>query len=253
MTTLQIPIVQPSDLGAQFVLDPASTKWKIVGVGPASEAGNLLVAGTDGAPLLTKSAVQSNQITYTFAFNSSTKLIDLIDSTGSIVSSINPAVFQGELDGVSINNSQVTFSDTVAGHALSVDFSTFLTKVALANTNAIGLSGDGTALNPLTASLTVDPVAGNLVKVGVNGVSVNTADILALLNSATTVGLTSSANTLSLTVDGHTATANIINSNSLSVDSANGVINSSVNGIAATAGAVELVDSAGTHIAYAFA
>lgn len=254
MAIQQFAVVQPGDLGSQFVFDGAAKKWNITGVGPSADAGNLLTSGSDGASFLNQAAVQGAQIKYTFAYNSTSKKIELLDSTGAVVSQIDPISIETDFGDVSINGSVVTFHDaTDPSKTYVADFSAYLTTVAKANSNAIAISGDGTAGAPLTATLTVDPLAGNLLKVDVSGAYVDPADVLALLNANLNVTLTSTANTLEVDVNGVKSSATIINSNTLAVDATAGTVDSTVNGVKASANAIELVNSGGTHIAYAYA
>lgn len=252
MAIQQFAVVQPGDLGSQFVFDAITKKWKIIGAGPSTDANNLLTAGSDGSSYLSQAAIQGAQLKYTFAYNSTSKKIELLDSTGAVVSQIDPISIETDFGDVSINGSIITFHDATDPSKTYVsDFGTYLIAVAKANTNAIALSGLGTSADPLTATLTVDPLAGNLLKVTVTGAKVDPADVLALINANLSVTLTSTANTLEVDVNGHKSTASIINSNTLAVNATAGTVDSTINGVKASASAVQLVNSGGTHIAYA--
>jgi hypothetical protein len=193
--------------------------------------------------MLTAAAIKSNQKTYVLSLDAANGKIVLTDSDG-VQSYINAAVLQGNMDDVDISadGTSITFVDGENSRNTTINFSTFMTAVNKANSNAISLAGDGKT-TALTATLVVDPAAGNLLKVGVAGASVSQSDVLALLNTSTTVSLSSSANSMSVTVNGKTSSANIINTNTLAADSATSTIKSTVNGVVASAAAVRLVDT----------
>lgn len=242
MAYTDIQVVVPSDLGSEFTF--SGGKWHVsANGGVSSDAGNVLVAGTDAKAMLTSAAIKSNQKTYVLSLDAANGKIVLTDSDGA-QSYIDAAVLQGNMDDVDISadGTSITFVDRENSRNITINFSTFMTAVNKANSNAITLSGDGKA-TALTATLVVDPAAGNLLKVGVAGASVKQSDVLALLNSNTTVSLSSSANSMSVTVNGKTSSANIINTNTLAADSATSTIKSTVNGVVASAAAVRLVDT----------
>ena len=241
MAYTDIRVVTPGDMGPEFYIE--NGKWK-VNTGISTDPGNLLALGTDNKVNLTADTIKANQKTYIISLDVPNGKIKLTDSAGG-ESYIDTSVMQGTMDDVAISadNSSITFIDKQANKTLAVDFSSFLTAVAKANTTAIALTGDGSAAAPLTATLTVDPLAGNLLKVGVNGAKVDPADILALLSANTTSSLTSNGNTMTSTVNGVTSNASIINSNTITTDSAASKIKSTVNGIEASANAVRLVDT----------
>lgn len=240
MAYTDIQVVTPSDLGSEFTF--SGGKWH-VSTGVSTDVGNVLTRGADNRPLLTSAAIKSNQKTYVLSHDVANAKIVLTDSDGT-QSYINAAVLQGSMDDVDISadNTSITFIDKENGRTTTIDFSTFLTAINKANSNAIALSGDGKN-TALTATLVLDPSAGNLLKVGVAGASVSQSDVLALLNSNTTVSLSSSANSMSVTVNGKTSSANIINTNTLAADSTTSTIKSTVNGVVASAAAVRLVDT----------
>jgi hypothetical protein len=190
MAFTDIKVVTPSDLGSEFTF--SGGKWHVnANGGVSSDVGNVLTLGSDNKAMLTENVVKSNQLTYSLSLDSANGKIVLTDSSGAS-SYISAAVLQGSMDDVDINadGTSITFVDKENARNVTINFSTFLTAVSKANTNAIALSGDGKA-SPLTATLIIDPIAGNLLKVGVNGAYVSTSDIIALLNSNTSVSLSS--------------------------------------------------------------
>ena len=242
MAYTDIQVVVPTDLGPEFTF--SGGKWHVnANGGVSADAGNVLVAGTDAKARLTSAAIKSNQKTYVLSLDAANGKIVLTDSDG-VQSYIDAAVLQGKMDDVDISadGTSITFVDRENSRNTTINFSTFMTAVNKANSNAITLSGDGKA-TALTATLVVDPAAGNLLKVGVAGASVSQSDVLALLNSSTTVSLSSSANSMTVTVNGKTSSANIINTNTLAADSATSTIKSTVNGVVASAAAIRLVDT----------
>ena len=242
MAYTDIQVVVPSDLGPEFTF--SGGKWHVSANGGVSaDAGNVLAAGTDAKAMLTSAAIKANQKTYVLSLDAANGKIVLADSDG-VQSYIDAAVLQGNMDDVDISadGTSITFVDRENSRNTTINFSTFMTAVNKANSNAITLSGDGKA-TALTATLVVDPAVGNLLKVGVAGASVSQSDVLALLNSNTTVSLSSSANSMTVTVNGKTSSANIINTNTLAADSATSTIKSTVNGVVASAAAIRLVDT----------
>ena len=247
MAYTDIQVVVPTDLGPEFTF--SGGKWHVSANGGVSaDAGNVLVAGTDAKAMLTSAAIKSNQKTYVLSLDAANGKIVLTDSDG-VQSYIDAAVLQGNMDDVDISadGTSITFVDRENSRNTTINFSTFMTAVNKANSNAITLSGDGKT-TALTATLVVDPAVGNLLKVGVAGASVSQSDVLALLNSNTTVSLSSSANSMTVTVNGKTSSANIINTNTLAADSATSTIKSTVNGVVASAAAIRLVDTSNNAI-----
>lgn len=259
MAISKFQVVQPGDLGTQFVFDGVTSKWKITGTGPSADANNLLVAGTDGSTYLSTAKVQTAQKVYTMAYNSTSKKIELTEttpvaggtSTSAVISAVDPIALQGQLDEITITNgSTITFTDQGSPDVTyTMDFSTLMGKLTAAS-NSISLAGDGKTGSALTATLVVDPSANNLLKVSVAGTMVEKSDILALLNSNTT--LSSSVNTMTVSINGTSHSANIINSHTVSIDSANSVFKQEVNGVYANVSIVELTNSSNVHIGYLF-
>ena len=98
MATKKINFVLANDLGTQFVLDQVSGKYKVVGTGPSTDAGNVLTTGSDGSSLLTVEAVKASQLKYTLGYNGVTNKLEQYNSDGETVSSIDPHVIQLTLD-----------------------------------------------------------------------------------------------------------------------------------------------------------
>ena len=252
-------VVQPGDLGSQFVFDAPSSKWKIVGTGVSTDANNVLTNGTDGSAYLATANLQGKQKVYSMAYNSGTKKIELTEttpnagtgSTSTVISSVDPIALQGQLDEITITNgSTITFTDQgTPDITYTVDFSTLMGKLT-ANSTSMVLAGDGKTGTPLTATLIVDPASDNLLHVNVAGTSVSKNDILALLNSNTS--LTSSVNTMTVSINGTTHTANIVNTYTTTIDSGNALIKSEVNGVYSNVSIVELTNSSNVHIGYLY-
>lgn len=252
MAWTDISIIKPSELGTQFYFD--NGKWKVVSTGGVStDSGNILYTGSDNNVKLTSADIKSNQKTYTLSLDTVTAKIKLTDSDG-IVTSIDTAVLQGSMDDVDISadNSTITFYDRENSRSTAIDFSTFLTSINKANTNAISIDGNGKS-TALTANLIIDPLANNLLKVSVNGCKVDPADVVALLNSSTSVSLTSSANTMSITVNGKSSNAPIVNSLDVTKNSSASTIDISVNGVVKNVQAIRFLDSNGNVIGYGIA
>ena len=252
MTWTDISIVHPSDLGVQFYLE--NGKWKVASsVSVSSDAGNIITTGTDSGAKLTVADIKNNQKTYALSLDGASAKIKLTDSDG-VVTSIDTAVLQGSMDDVDISadNTSITFYDKENSRSVTVDFSTFLTSINKANTNAISLSGNGKS-TALTANLIVDPLSNNLLKVTVDGCKVDPADVVALLNSSTSVALSSSVNTMTVNVNGKTSNATIVNSVDVAKNATSSTIDISVNGVVKNVPAIRFLDSGGNVLGYGIA
>ena len=247
----QFPFVAKTDLGTAFYMQNGKL---MVAVGASADANNVAATtGTDGKVSVTAANIQKNQVTYSLVVDGVNKLIKLAgsDGTGTTVST---QTIEAIINDVAINGSLVTFADSTSPtNKISVDFSKFLTSLITANSTSASIYGDGHT-TPFTVNITVDPVSGNLIKVGANGVSVNSADILSLLNSNIINNLTSNNNTMTSSINGVTSNAKIINSNSLvNFADTTGNITSSVNGVQANASAAIITDLSGNIILTGFA
>lgn len=252
MTWTDINVIQPHDFGAQFYLE--NGKWKVTSSGGVStDSDNILSVGADSKAKLTATDIKTKQKTYALSLDATTAKIKLTDSDG-VITSIDTAVLQGSMDDVDISadNTAITFYDRENSRSTTVDFSTFLTSISKANSNAISLAGDGKS-TPLTANLIVDPLSNNLLKVSVNGCKVDPADIVALLNSSTSVSLSSSANTMTVTVNGKTSNTTIVNSVNVAKNATSSTIDVSVNGVVKNVPAIRFLDSNGNVIGYGIA
>lgn len=230
-----IYVIQPNEMGTDFVFDVPSGKWKISNTGHnvSSDLNNLLTNGTDGRPFL--NADQSKN--YYLVQNNTDKKIKLYTYTGEsfdilsagLVSEVDMVTMEAQFDDIDISGTVLTFKDDL-GNTLTFDMNSPIYAILKANTNAIQLAGDGKTSN-LTATLIVDPNTDNLLKITVNGAMVDKNDILAVVNQATTNSLTSSGNTMTSTVNGKTSSASIVNSNLAVVDTTNLEFKTSVNGV----------------------
>lgn len=251
-----IYVIQPNEMGTDFVFDVPSGKWKIsqTGHNVSSDLNNLLTNGTDGRPFL--NADQSKK--YYLVQNNVEKKIKLYSYEGEfdiltaeLVSEVDMVAMEAQFDDIDISGTVLTFKDDL-GNTLSFDTNSPIYAILKANTNAIQLAGDGKTSN-LTATLIVDPNTNNLLKITVNGAMVDKNDILAVVNQATTNSLTSSGNTLTSTVNGKTSNASIINSNTVTVDTTNSNFRTSVNGVdSMNHGLNTLKSTGGTTLGYIF-
>lgn len=219
MATTKIKVVTPTDLGSQFSF--VDGRWRVATV--AADAGNLVASGFDGGAYLDQGAIRGAQAYPSFTVADRQLTVD--DGAGHIT--VVP------LDVADIHVTGASLVGTVlhlrqdGEPDVELDLGAFLQAVATANSTSIALSGSGTAASPIAASVILDPVAGtNLLKVGASGIKVDPADILALLNANTAVSTT--------------------------IDPVDGVFRTTVSGQEATTPIVELVDSAGVHVGYAF-
>ena len=225
-----LPVVTPTNLGPQFYKDPATQKFRISVV--STDATNVAVAGSDGGAKVTQAIIQANQLSYTFGYDPTAKKLTLYQTTSgttSVVSTVDPNVYDLTVNGATLANGKLTLTETNGGASVTVDLNAFLQEVSLANTNAISLVGGGHANEPLTATLVIDPETNNILKVGVAGARVDTQDILTFLNGCTTI------------------------TTSLVADDANGVIRMKVGGSTATAASIVLTDANGVRIGSLFA
>ena len=247
----QFPFVAKTDLGPVFYMQNGKL---MVAVGASTDNTNVeATTGSDGKVSVTAANIQSNQITYSLIVDSQNKLVKLAGSDGTSTT-VSTETIEAIIDDIAVNGSVVTFADsTNPSGKITVDFSKFLTSLMSANSTSATIYGDGHTV-PFTVNLTVDPVSGNLLKIGANGVSVNSSDILSLLNSNITNSLSSNGNTMTSSVNGITSNAKIVNSNSLTnFADTTGNITSSVNGVNANAAAAIITDLSGNIILTGFA
>lgn len=219
--------LRPQDLGAQFVLDPATHKFRH---NPVSvDPGQVLSQGSDLNAFLNALGVQNAQTTYHLALAGHTiQLYRTASGVTTLQDTVDTTLFDMSVSGATIINGILSLTETNGGPTVQVDLSAFLKAVSYANSNAIAITGQGNPGSPLVVSFVVDATvpavtgaAGNLLKVSVNGAKVDPSDVLALLN------------------------ANI--SHTLVVDTANALLRSVVNGIGATVPLTEILDVTGVH------
>jgi hypothetical protein len=225
----QIKVVAQTDLGPEFTY----TGGKLhVAVGPSTDTANVAAtAGSDGKVSVTAAAIKTNQITYSLSVDGTNKLVKLTGSDGSSTS-VSTQTIEATINNLNVNGSVVKFVDAVTPtNTLNVDFSTFLTTLMKANSNSTSTTGDGKT-TPFTVNVNIDPVTGNILKLGTAGLSVNTSDILAILNANIVHTFSSSVNTMTSTVNGVTVSAPIVNSHTVS--SAANTLTSAVNGVTST-------------------
>ena len=248
MTTSIIKVVAPHDLGTQFVFDAESGKWKSVNV--STDAANILTTGSDNNAYLSQTAIRNNQVTYTLGYNGTTKRIELKDDSGATISSVDPVLFEANLNGT-FTNGIFTISDADGGTTATLDTTIFLQQIAKVSNNALTVSGLGTVADPLAVTLNVDADTKNILSVSATGVMVSSDSVLSILNAATFT-LTSTGNQLSLDLGNRNQTANIINSLGIT-RTVDGLV-STVNGQnSAALSLVEMQDSTGTTIGYLLA
>lgn len=136
--------------GLTIVRDPVTNKLKVdssaLAIGPSTDAGNLLTAGSDGRVFIDAEAVQ--------------------DAVGAAIVNAVPGL---EYDDV-MNAIKVHFANMAVADTDSVDLT---------------LDSTDPAAPAIKADLKVDPVAGNLLKVTATGTAVNTADVVAAVASLT--------------------------------------------------------------------
>lgn len=230
-----IYVIQPNEMGSDFVFDVPSGKWKISQTGQTVSAdfNNLLTNGTDGRPFLNADQlkkyylIQNNTEKKIKLYSYESDYFDIL--TATLVSEVDMSTLEAQFDDIDISGTVLTFKDDL-GNTLTFDTNSPIYAILKANTNAIQLAGDGKT-STLTATLIVDPSTNNLLKITVNGAMVDKNDILAVVNQATTNNLTSSGNTMTSTVNGKTSSASIVNSNLTTVDTTNLEFKTSVNGV----------------------
>lgn len=259
--TTDIHVIQPSELGSDFLFDPDLKKWKLTNpaVQISNDADNALIVGSDDGVFLDKNKlkkyhlIQDNVEAKYKMYSFATDTFDIL--TATLVSEVNMGVFHAELDDISIplGSSVITFIDKTTNETIVFDTSSPIFSIMKANTNAIQLSGNGKD-SALSATLVIDPSTDNLLKVNVNGAIVNKQDILAILNSNPstfiTNSLTSENNTLTSTVNGQTETADIINNLELNINSATSRLTLNVNGVLTAVGINQIKNTAGDSLGF---
>lgn len=228
ITTIQV--VQPSELSADFTFDTQSKKWVLATkpVKVSTDAGNAITNGTDGGTFLAQSKfksitmVQDNAAAklYLYEYPAGTTFNQ---GTATLLQTVDMVALNAKLDEVDISGTVVTFKDTTTNKTMNLDVSTLLTQIAVANSNAVNLSGNGTSASPLTVSLVMDPNSNNILKMSATGLMVSRADVLAIAQSA---------------IPATTVTA--------AHDAANQKLNITVNGVTSSINTAQLTNSSGT-------
>lgn len=178
-----VNVIQPSELGSDFVFDAQTKKWSIkpnVSADVNNAIQDINGAFLDISTLKRYRIIQDNAARkirlYEHAVNQDFSQALLIDEVDMIS-------LDAQVDDVAISNGILIFTDTQTGSQLLFDTNSPIYSVLKANSNSITISGDGKT-SELMMDLIVDPSTDNLLKVTAAGAMLDKNDILALLNSA---------------------------------------------------------------------
>ncbi|WP_345815246.1 hypothetical protein AAGS40_23155 [Paraburkholderia sp. PREW-6R] len=154
--------------------------------GPSSDAGNVLVSGTDGKALLTDAAVKQHQTVTQQSWDAVNKVLTFTNEAGQTLT-VNLAAVDAHLAGATLQAGVLVLQGTDGEPDVQIDLTAFLQAVSASSGLGITVSGTGTAQSPLQVSVALDPIDGNLLRAGQNGLSVRVeaADVAGLADVAT--------------------------------------------------------------------
>ena len=209
-----VHIIQPQEMGTDFIFDSSTGKWKLTAPALSADANNSLTTGSDSGLFLDKSVTKQYRIIQDNAARKIRLYTHLADvgfdpSTATLVDEVDLVTLDAVIDDVSIAGGVLTFNDAQTSSQLVFDTASPIYQVLTANSYAISSTGDGKT-SALTIDLIVDPSTDNLLKITTSGAIVDINDILALLNSGGvgTVNFSFVKNTstenLELTINGTT-------------------------------------------------
>lgn len=136
--------------------------------GISADAGNVLLAGADGKPLLTDAVVKAHQTITTQSWDAVGKVLTLTNEAGTTLT-VNLAAVDAHLQSATLAAGILVLHGTDDEPDVTVDLTTFLQAVSTHSDSSIILAGAGTPASPLQASLQMDPSASNLLSLGPNG------------------------------------------------------------------------------------
>ena len=206
---VNISIVQPVEMSANFLFDTIEKTWKINNSSLiSSDSDNTLVLEDEKLKVSRSNIklyrlIQDNAarkiLLYQFNANESFDV-----STAQLINEVDMVSLDAQVDDVAISNGVLTFTDTQTSTQLVFDTNSPIYQILHSNTTAINISGDGKN-SALSIDLIVDTSTDNLLKITANGAVVDKNDILALLNSSTPTIVFShdpTAQNLKISIDG---------------------------------------------------
>ncbi len=182
MTTNQISVLQPNELGADFAFNDTTKKWEL-----SAEA----IANDENLP---KYRIVSDPTSHDIKLYKYTGEFDL--DTASLQGVANITQLQADIDDVGIDGGILNFTDVDTGESLTLDTNSILTQIITAHTKTVRLSGNGKDV-ALEADVIVDSDQ-NILKVSTRGLTIDKNSLLALINA------NEANNTLAFTHDNST-------------------------------------------------
>ena len=183
-----VRIIQPHEMGTDFVFDVATNKWVLSTPRVSTTADNAIIEdpSTGGAFLPNSDVrqfrlIQDNETRqlrlYSFPRGQSFDV-----GTASLVDTVDMVGIDAKIDDIAISGNVLTFYDKQTEQTLVFDMDSPLYQVLLNNSYTARLSGDGKT-TPLTVDVQIDPDTNNLIRITAGGLLLDRNDVLTMLNS----------------------------------------------------------------------
>jgi len=247
-----IRVVQPQDLGTEFLIGPPAdpthiilnlgtnlAKDPITGkinaiIPPAGATTNALTTtgasltstvNTIGSTVDLTSLVRAAETNCSLTYNGTTGALTFTNEDG--VANVINLPLEQFLSAASFNSATNVLTLTLNnGTTVPVNLAALIDLYTLTGSNSVTITGNGSTATPWVASVKVDPVAGNAITASAAGLKVTLP--------AVTNTLSNPVNTITSVVGGISATAPAVNTVALTGVPV-GTLTSTVNGVASTA------------------
>lgn len=190
-------VLTPNNLGSSLETTSEVNKFNAVIQGVSSQAGNVLVNGTDGKPRLTGAIIKANETVTTFIVDNVLKTLTHTNEAGTVtVFPYTALALDVNVTSITDNgNSTYSFLQDDGGPTVVLDLSAMLKVVTTANTTTVALAGTGASGSPLTATVKISSDAGNTITATPTG-------IFAAATTETTFAATSTNASVTITAAG---------------------------------------------------
>ena len=187
-----IAILQPSELGSDFNFSQENGVWGVnfpaaveSDVIISQNTDNLIKVGSDGdayvdaSKLIAHALIQDNenQKIHLYRFPAGT-VFD--QQTATIVGSVDMVEMNGVFDDIAIDGNKITFKDAQTNSTLSLDIDTLQRVSRISDTNSISATTVG---GNVTLDVNVSQVAGNLLEIAWDGLSVTALKVSEYVNN----------------------------------------------------------------------
>lgn len=187
-----IAILQPSELSSDFNFSQENGVWGVnfpAAVEPdviiSQNTNNLIKVGTDGGAyvdttkLIAHALVQDNdnQQIHLYRFPAGTVFNKL---TATLVGSVDMVEMNGVFDDIAIDGNKITFKGAQTNSTLSLDIDTLQRVSRISSTNSITATTFG---GDVDLDVNVSQVAGNLLEIAWDGLSVTALKVSEYVNN----------------------------------------------------------------------